>query len=69
MIATEVREREKHQPMDDDAITEPQPKVLKPIILVLKPHVHDVPIGHRTGGASEDGNDRGSKTRMRRELD
>jgi hypothetical protein len=31
--------------MDDDAIAEPQPKVLKSIFPVLKPHVHDVPTG------------------------
>jgi hypothetical protein len=45
--------------MDKDAIAKPQPKVLKPIFPVLKPHVHDVPTGHRIGGASEDGNDQG----------
>jgi hypothetical protein len=39
--------------MDEDAIGEPQLKVLKPIFPVLKPHVHDVPTGHRTRGASE----------------
>jgi len=44
--------------MDDDAIAELQPKVLKPIFPVLKPHVHDFPTGHRTGGASENGTDR-----------